>query len=372
MKIVTGVSSPAFGADLSLSQERGAPPSLIRRVFSLPTLVSLALAGAFLAFVATRLEVDFSATWQHVRSANPWYLALAVAIHYTTFLFRGLRWRLLLNNTRDTGEETAGVWQCSQLVLLGWFANSVAWLRLGDAYRAYLYHEEGRAPFVRTVGTILSERLLDITTVVVLLAVCLPFVAGSGGGGAWTVAATAASLLGLLVLALLVIAATRDSGGGPLQRFSAWLPDRLAGWILERYGQFRDGALLSLRRIPLAGVFGLLGWLAEIARLYLVTQALDIHLSPALIVFATLANSLLTLVPTPGGVGAVEAGLTGLLKQLSTLSTPAVAALVLVDRSISYLSVIAVGAVLFLARWAVRQIRKTAPSPAGVDNLREE
>ncbi|MDE2778733.1 MAG: lysylphosphatidylglycerol synthase transmembrane domain-containing protein [Chloroflexota bacterium] len=353
---------------MSLLEERGAPRPLIRRVFSLPTLVSLALAGAFLAFLSTRLEVDFGATWQHVRSANAWYLALAVAIHYTTFLFRGLRWRLLLNNSRDGDGEAAGVWQCSQLVLLGWFANSVAWLRLGDAYRAYLYHEERRAPFVRTMGTILSERLLDITTVALLLAVCLPFVARSGGGGAWTVVATAASLLGLLAMALLAIAATRDSGGGLLRRLTAWLPDRLAGWILERYSQFRDGALLSLQRIPLAGVYGLLGWLAETARLYLVTQALDIHLSPALIVFTTLANSLLTLVPTPGGVGAVEAGLAGLLKQLSTLSTPAVAALVVVDRSISYLSVIAVGAVLFLVRWAAGHLRKTEPSTADAEN----
>ena len=357
---------------MSLSREQDAPPSLVRRVFSLPTLVSLALAGALLAFLSTRLEVDFSAIWQHVRSANPWYLALAVAVHYTTFLFRGLRWRLLLNNSRDAGEEPAGVWQCSQLVLLGWFANSVAWLRLGDAYRAYLYHEERRAPFVRTIGTILSERLLDITTVVLLLAVCLPFVAGAGRGGAWTVAATAASLLGALALVLLLIAATRDCGGGLLHRLAARLPERLSRWILERYSQFRDGALLSLKRIPLAGVFGLLGWLAEITRLYLVTQALDIHLSPALIVFATLANSLLTLVPTPGGIGAVEAGLTGLLKQVSILSTPAVAALVVVDRSISYLSVIAVGAVLFLSRWAARQVRKTSPSPSGADSSRGE
>ena len=83
-------------------------------------------------------------------------------------------------------------------MLLGWFANSVAWLRLGDAYRAYLYHEERRAPFVRTVGTILSERLLDITTIVLLLAASLPFLVEAGRGGAWTVAATASALLAVL------------------------------------------------------------------------------------------------------------------------------------------------------------------------------
>ncbi len=341
-------------------QERGAPGPIARRVFSLPTIVSLALAAALLFFLATRLDIDLSAIGRQLRSANPLYLVLAVAVHYTTFLFRGLRWRLLLNNARTEGEEPAGVFQCSQLVLLGWFANSVAWLRLGDAYRAYLYHEERRAPFVRTVGTILTERLLDITTVVVLLAVSLPFLVSAGPGGAWTVAATAAALLGVLGLMLMFITATRGRGEDLLQSLLAWLPDRLSGWMLERYRQFRDGALLSLRGVPSAAAWGLLGWLAEVARFFLVAQALDIHLSPALIVFATVANSLLTLVPTPGGVGAVEAGLAALLRQLSALATPMVAALVLVDRSISYLSVIAIGAALFMVRWALR--RKSRPA----------
>ncbi len=352
---------------MRFSQKQAAPFSIARRVFSLPTLVSLALAAAFLAFLATRLEVDPGAIWEHLRSADPRYLMLAVAVHYTTFLFRGLRWRILLNNVRDEGERPAGALQCSQLELLGWFANSVAWLRLGDAYRAYLYHEDRQAPFVRIAGTILSERLLDIIIVVLLLAVSLPFLVGSGQGTVWTVAAAAAALLGALSLFLLLVAVTKGGDGGLLRLVTAPLPRRLAAWVGERYLQFRDGALLSLRRTPLAAAWGLLGWLAEVARLYLVTLALDVHISPALIVFATLANSLLTLTPTPGGLGAVEAGLAGVLKQLSTLTTPAVAALVVVDRSISYLSVIVVGAVLFLVRWVVMHRRRNE-ARAAVNN----
>ncbi len=344
---------------MRLDQERGAPTSIARRVFSLPTLISLALAGAFLAFLATRLDADLGGTWQHLRTANPLYLFLAVVIHYTTFLFRGLRWRLLLNNVRGQGEAAAGIFQCSRMVLLGWFANSVAWLRLGDAYRAYLYHEEAGAPFVRTVGTILPERLLDVVIMVLLLALSLPFLLGSDFGPAWTVAVTAGALLGFLTLVLLLVGSIGggQEDGSRWQRFLEWLPGRLSEWLQVRYRQFREGVLQSFRRVPLAVLWGLLGWLAEVARFYLVTRALGLELSPSLIVLVTLSNSLLTLVPTPGGVGAVEAGLTGLLKQLSNLSTPAVLALVVVDRSISYLSVIATGALLFLVRWALRQRR---------------
>ena len=115
------------------------PVPIKRRVFSLPSLVSLALAGVFLFFVVTRFEVDPGAAWALMRDSNPWYLALAVLVHYTTFLFRGARWRILLRNAQQDGSAAPGVLYCTQLVLLGWFANSVAWFRLGDAYRAYLY-----------------------------------------------------------------------------------------------------------------------------------------------------------------------------------------------------------------------------------------
>ena len=320
---------------MHIDQDRVAPPSFARRIFSLPTLVSLALAGAFLAFLVARLDVDLHATWRQLGSANPLYLALAVLIHYTTFLFRGLRWRLLLNNVQAEGEPPAGVFLCSQLVLLGWFANSVAWLRLGDAYRAYLYHEERNAPFVRTMGTILSERACWTSRYhrsAFASRLAMPFLVGHRVRvRAWTIAGyrcrTCWSCLCYgRTRSLAVIMGERRRWSAAASSLGCPIP---WSWLAAgaNYRQFRDGAIQSLKSAPLAGLWGLLAWLAEIARLYLVARGLGLDLSPALVVFTTLANSLLTLAPTPGGVGAVEAGLSGLLKQLSTLTTPSGAGL---------------------------------------------
>ena len=99
--------------------------------------------------------------------------------------------------------------------------------------------------------------------------------------------------------------------------------------------------------------------MAEVGRLYLVVQALDLDIGFPLVIFLTLANSLLTLVPTPGGFGAVESGVAGLVVRLSTLTGSVAAALVLVDRAITYLSVIAVGAALFIGRQAFH--RRSVP-----------
>jgi uncharacterized membrane protein YbhN (UPF0104 family) len=333
-------------------QTQDAPASLLRRVVSAPTLVSLALAGAFLAFLVTRFQVDLEATWDQVRSGNPWYLAAALLVHYATFVFRGARWRLLLQNASDGASPLPGVFYFSQLVLLGWFANSVTWLRLGDAYRAYLYRDEQAASFSRTMGTILAERALDIILVVALLLASVPFLLGGNTQAPGTVLGIAVALLALLGAGLLAMAWGR-------QRLLRWLPP----WLGQGYERFCAGALGGFRQLPRLNLWGLLGWLAEVARLYLVAAALGLDLGLALVVFLTLANSLLTLVPTPGGVGAVESGVAGLAVRLATLPTSAAAALVLVDRAISYLSVVLVGAALFLVRQARDRRESGVPIP---------
>ncbi|MDA1128669.1 MAG: lysylphosphatidylglycerol synthase transmembrane domain-containing protein [Chloroflexi bacterium] len=324
-------------------EEESAPQSILRRVLSLPAIISLALAALFLVFIVTRFDVDLGAVWDQVKEANPWYLCLAFIVHYTTFFFRGVRWRLLLENAVGPDVPVPGAHYCSQLVLLGWFANSVGWLRLGDAYRAYLYRDEQDGSFSRTIGTILAERALDTVLVTVLMVAATPFLLDKNDTVTWVVLALAVSLV--FGLAMILVAMTWARG---------LLLRRLPAWMGVRYERFHQGTMGSFQRLPMATLWGLLGWAAEIGRMYLVVQALGFDINFALVVFLTLANSLLTLVPTPGGVGAVESGVGGLAVRLSSLTASAAAALILVDRFITYISVIVLGAALFLARQSVR------------------
>lgn len=326
-----------------LNRQSVAAP-LWRRVLSVPTLVSLTLALGFLSFLIFRFDVDLGQTWALVRDANIGYVAAAVVVHYTNFLFRGVSWSILLRNAEGRNASAPGVFYCAELILLGWFTNSVAWMRLGDAYRAYLYSSEQKVPFPLVMGTIITERLVGTALVVLLLLVSLSYsIVGRQfpPQSAWTVLGIAVALFAALVLALLVLFGWGD-------RIKGWLPERLA----RHYESFHQGYLGSLRQIPWLAFWALLGWLAEIARLYLVTLALGLELSLALVVLITLANSLLSLVPTPGGLGAVELGVNVLLVKLAQVTDDVAGAVVLLDRAITYLSVIIFGGLLFLARQA--------------------
>ena len=324
--------------------------SLLRRAFSFPALVSLLVAGGFLVFLISRFDVDLKVTWQQVREADPWLLIAAFAVHYTTFLFRGARWRLLLQHSAQTGGGGASVpsvLYCSHLVLLGWFVNSISWLRLGEAFRAYLYQDEYDATFSGAIGTILAERVLDAVLVALMVVLTVPFLVGTGGGK-WTVLVVAVSLAVMMMVLLVAMVWARE----PLLR-------RLPGWIASHYQRFHTGVMGGLHRLPQTTVLGVLGWMAEAGRMHLVALALGFDLSPALVIFLTLANSLLSLVPTPGGVGAVESGVAGLAVRLASLVKEAATALVLVDRFITYISVIIVGAAIFTVRSALRRRRQT-------------
>ena len=324
------------------------------RFLSPLSLVSFVVAGAFLLFLVTRLDIDLGATWESFKDSNLLLFVLAVAVHYTTFIFRGARWRLLLMNAEDGPKTSApGTWYCGALILLGWFANSVTWFRLGDAYRGYTYAGDRGGSFPRTMGTILAERVLDMGLVLLLLLSATLILLATGAGTSWVYVGLAALMAAFLGGVLLAMGLFRS-------RLARLIP----GPLEAAYVRFHEGTLGSFRRrqLLLVTVLGLLGWLAEIGRLYLVAEALGFPLGAPLVIFITLANAMLTLVPiTPGGLGAVEWGLTGLLMLSDRIETETTAfSIVALDRSISWLSVIAVGALVFLGHEVVRRRRQRA------------
>ena len=324
--------------------------SLRQRVFSPYTLLSLAIAIAFLFFLAVRFDLDWEQTWNNIKALDPLLYVLALLLYYLSFAFRGLRWRIL---SRSAGIEeipdarTPSAWRYSQLIIIGWFVNSVAWLRLGDAYRAYALSDEARTGFSWSLGTIFGERVMDMIAVFVLIVVgALAFSLTADFSGTVYVVG-AAFVMALALIGVLVVM----RGYGP--RLARLLPDRLE----RAYRRFHVGALGSFGELRLPFLLSFIGWILEVGRLYFVVQALDFDVSLSLILIAALGHALLSTVPTPGGVGAVEPGVTGLL--VLEMARHDAVSVALVDRSITYLSIIVIGGLVFLAWNLTRSRRKS-------------
>ncbi len=312
--------------------------SLRRKILSWPTIVSFAVAVALLVFLVTRFSIDLGDTWRTIRHSNLLLYGVAFLVHYTTFPFRGARWRMLLKNAGVEHEAPLpSILASSRLILIGWFVSSVTWFRLGDAYRAYAYREESGAPLSRSIGTVLAERVMDIGLVFVLLVV------------GFLLLYTDPALHPPKVLLLVSLGLTAACGLLLLAMkvFRKSLLGLLPGRLRDGYYAFYEGTMRSFHTLPIVLLLGLLAWLSEVGRLYFVVRATGLDVGIGLILFVTLANALLSAVPlSPGGLGIVETGIVGLL--MWTLPRSDAVSIALLDRSISYLSVVALGALAFL------------------------
>jgi uncharacterized protein (TIRG00374 family) len=344
---------------MSGAQFKGPRPSLKRRFVSWPTLISFFSVPLLLGLLFTRFELDWGSTWELIRSSNPWWFALAVLVHYSTFIFRGARWRLLIGNaakSEGSSEMLPTTFYCGRVILMAWFANSVAWFRLGDAYRAYAHAEDFGASFPRSMGTVVADRVIDVVVVFGLLA--------AAAGILYVGGQVRPSQLFIVLAGLFLLAVTGTLLGMLFLR--RWVARRLPHALQDAYHRFHVGTMGSFKRLHWAFILGVLGWLAEVGRLFFVLQALGVPVALGLVLFVTLANGLLTAVPlTPGGLGIVEPGITGLL-MLSLVREEAVA-VALLDRSISYLSIVAAGGVVFFIRQA-RIARSAVRMPVSAPN----
>ena len=321
--------------------------ALRRRVFSLPTIAVTLVAGALLFLTLFRVfNIDWDELWNNVSSIDPLMYAAALVLYYLSFWFRGIRWRLISRTAgleRSASAKVPGGLKCGAIILMGWFANSVAFLRLGDAYRGWAMSRESGAGFAPSLGTVLAERIQDMAVVLAMVLVAAAWVTVAGNvevpGVVIIAAAALAAAMAVLLLAM---------------RFywrvvSVRLPHRL-----RRFSQrFQLSTLRSFRGrdLPLQILLGLGGWMLEIGRFYFVAQGLGIEVGFGIVMFAALANAMLTTIPTPGGFGFVEGGLTGLLILLGIDDTNALT-LTVVDRSISWLSVIVFGGLVFFG-WQI-------------------
>ena len=333
-----------------ISDQAAEPDPLAKRFLNIRTLLSFLIGLAILAFVLSRIDVNVADIRARLAQTQlPLFLA-ALLLYYVTFPIRALRWQQLLKNVgyaSDNGNGTRmpRMFGLAEIVLLSWFANCIVPAKLGDAYRAYLLKSNAGVSFSKTFGTILAERIIDMLLLFALLAVAVLF-AFSGA-----LPATVMSIMQIgLLLVLLVVA-----GLFVMRHLSGLVVRIVPKRFRPHYHLFEEGTLGSFQALPLVLGYSIFGWAIEAGRLYLVCLSLGLtSLGPAIVLFVALASALLTTLPiTPAGLGFVESAIVGILLLAANwglapgVDENAAASVAILDRVISYWSLIVVGVVLY-------------------------
>ena len=341
--------------------ERDSPPESLGKRFLQPrTLISFAIAAFIVVFVFRGLDIDVKDVLQQVRNANPWLLVAALLTFYSAILVRAFRWRMMLKQVginEQNGYPLPGILGTFQIMILSLFANCVVPARLGDAYRSFLLKDRTGSSFGVGFGTILAERLIDVVVMVGLVLGAGAVVFGTNVPGR----AEQAFLLGFAVVVIGVI------GSIVLFHFhdeiERRIPDRFSG----HFRRLNQGIFDILRKPTPFAVLGALIWLMDGLRIYLVARALGAELSMSEAVVVSLLSALVTIIPiTPAGLGVVEGFMIWILPQVGVPQDTA-AAIAILDRLITYWSLVAVGLPLYFFNVRREVVAKdSVPKPSGI------
>lgn len=277
----------------------------------LRTIVVLALAVSLIAWFLH--NVDLRSVAADIIRARPEWILLSLATMFVNLAIRALRWKYLLEPLAPTTFASA-----FRATAVGFAASTVLPARAGELIRPYFLARQTRythrSPMSATAAfaTIILERLLDLVTVLMLLAlyvfvfdrqlaltnpqaiVWLKWIGAMAGVGALTA-----------LVVLFVLAGDPERLRRTLERLAHVVPSTLAGLVARVAEKFARGlgAIRRPRRLLVALLWSFPLWLSIAAGIWAAAVAFRIAMpfSGSFLIIALL--SIGVTIPTPGAVG---------------------------------------------------------------------
>ncbi|MEJ2013688.1 MAG: lysylphosphatidylglycerol synthase transmembrane domain-containing protein [Anaerolineales bacterium] len=290
-------------------------PTLRRRLLG-------GLAFGFLVILALALFSDIRQVGDQLEDFKWILLPLILGGTLFNYTLRFLKWHYYL---RQIGVRSIG-WRRSLKLFVAGFPLAVTPGKVGEALKAVWLQQESGTPVARGVTVVLAERLSDGLAVLALST--LGVISYPRYWPAF------ASVLGLLVLAVLI---------SQIRPLALWILGQLSrlplvGRFSAHLLEFYEGAytLFRPRTTVIAVALGTVAWLGEGLGFYLVLTGLGaapgmdtLSIAVFTLAFSTVIGAVSTL---PGGLGAAELSITGMLTLLLRMETGTAAAATLIIR----------------------------------------
>lgn len=309
------------------------------------SLLAIALVAWFLR------DANLSDVWRHVRAARLDLLLLGVLFMSSTMWIRAVRWRHLLTPIGPTSFRTvfrAGV--------IGFAALAILPARVGDLLRPYLVSRQENLPYSACLATIVMERVLDLITVLTLMAI---YVWGFANTASWNpqllgpiqLSAAGGAVVSVLLMGIMWVLASHPERIGTFVHAAAWLlPRKMAKTLGDFASSFSTGFAVarSPKELVLSVLWSFPLWLAIAAESWAITRAFGIAIS---FTGTFLLQAMLVVgvaVPTPGGVGSFhEAYRIGVTTFFGAANDAAVAAAIVLH-FISFIPILFLGMVFMV------------------------
>jgi uncharacterized protein (TIRG00374 family) len=270
---------------------------------ALKYLAFLLLAGILLHF--SFKGVKWSDFISGLQSCNWWWIAASMAIGILGFLFRALRWRILLraiNKDVTLGETFNGI-------NIGYITNFI-FPRAGEVARCGVIANTRKVSFEKSLGTVVLERSLDMVCLLLWMFLLLLFTWGEFGSFIkGEILQPLQGKFSSLVLPLSILCAVAVAGCAALWIFRKRLMEiKIVGRIMQVIKGLLEGVFSAFRMEEkwMFFLYTLLIWLT-----YWLTSLTTIYAFPLVghlggidALFLMIIGGFGWVVPVQGGLGA--------------------------------------------------------------------
>lgn len=273
----------------------------MKKIFNhtLKTVLPIVLGALILYMIYA--DFDFSQLWSALQGMDIAWFLVSTFFGILSHVIRGWRWRLTLAPLGYAPSSSV----CVNSIFVSYAANLVV-PRIGEVSRCVILEQHEKVPFAQSLGTVVSERLIDTLMVVLITAVAVilqwpvfcEFLDDSGFSadrgtlfssmGGWAIIALSVAAVSVLLYLF-------------MRKMSFW--KKLKSFL----SNFMSG-VMSLRKMEngwlfVLETFGI--WFCYFMQFYLCFFCFgfssDLSIFSALLLFV--AGSIAVVVPTPNGAG---------------------------------------------------------------------
>jgi uncharacterized protein (TIRG00374 family) len=291
----------------------------------------------FVVFLVVALVGDLRQVGNEVRSFDWRMFPLALALTLFNYALRGLKFHYYL---RQVGANQIPLRESYRLFVAG-FPLAMTPGKVGEVFKAVWIEQKTGVPAARGVAVVVAERISDGLAVLLLSTVGVIAYPQYWPGFAFVLA---------VLLGVIVVSQIRPLAYALLD---LWARLPLVGRFGGLLRQFYEGSFALFRlSATLIGVgLGMISWLGEGIAFYVILLGLGIAPGWGMLSIAVFTLSFSTVIGAastlPGGLGAAEASIAGMLILLGGLHPGSAAAATLLIR----FATLWFGVVLGLAAW---------------------
>ncbi|WBL35624.1 lysylphosphatidylglycerol synthase transmembrane domain-containing protein [Tepidiforma flava] len=288
--------------------------------------------------------IPWTPTVASLRTADPLFVALAIACLVASLVAKTVRWRLLLPESAPVTTR-----RLYRILHISFLLNNVLPARLGDVARVAMTTRQPGIRLGHVLSSMLTERVTDTVTLLLCFLAVSPFLPVPARYEGWKTAAwvIVAALAAAVALGALFRGRLRSVARS--ERLHRRLPANQR--IRAEASSFADGLGRLFRRERVVHIWGWswTAWVGAFAINYLLMRALAIDAPLAVAVLLTCTTNLAMLLPSsPGAIGVFHIAATASLLPFGVPEARALSFAILAHL-VNVVPVSLIGAALLLA-----------------------